>query len=138
MRKIVTWLTSLFVVISIIYSVQLGYKTTDRLIHFTVLPLARHFKQDQTIIIISTIIYCTHVIRRITNEITVMYITHGFMVGLGHNGFTNPIISSCLEISSTYNPFSTRFPFPVAMFAGLTACILGDHARVQNSWHLLE
>ena len=75
-----------------------------------------------------------------------MCITRGFMVDLGNNGFTNPIISSCLEISSAYNPYSSRFPFPVATFAGLTACIYnipplllpGDYARVQNSWHLLE
>ena len=39
--------------------------------------------------------------------------TIGFMDGLGNNGFTNPIISSCLEISSIYNPFSSRFLFPV-------------------------
>ena len=45
----------------------------------------------------------------------VMCIMHGFMDGLGNNGFTNPIISSCLEISIAYNPFSSRFPFPVAV-----------------------
>ena len=57
----------------------------------------------------------TYVIRRLTNGITVMCITRGFMVGLGNNGFMNLIISSCLEISSTYNPFSSRFPFPVTI-----------------------
>ena len=76
-----------------------------------------------------------------------MCITRGFMVDLGNNGFTNPIISSCLEISSAYNPFSSRFPFPVifAMFIGFNGLhnippLLppGDHARVHNSWHLLE
>ena len=44
-----------------------------------------------------------------------MCITHGFMGGLGNNGFTNPIISTCLKISSAYNSFSSRFPFPVAV-----------------------
>ena len=63
-------------------------------------------------------------IRRLTYGITVMCIRRGFMVDLGNNGFTNPIISSCLEISSAYNPFSSRFSFPVAMFAELTACII--------------
>ena len=43
-----------------------------------------------------------------------MYITHGFVDGLGNNGFTSPIISSCLEISSVYNPSSSGFPIPVA------------------------
>ena len=75
-----------------------------------------------------SIIY-THEIRRLTNGITVMCINRGFMVGLGNNGFSNPIISCCLEISSAYNPFSSRFPFPTAfhcreMFAGLTAYII--------------
>ena len=55
--------------------------------------------------------------------------TIGFMDGLGNNGFANPIISSCLEISSVYNPFSSRFLFPVvfiivALFIDLTACII--------------
>ena len=78
-----------------------------------------------------------------------MCIMHGFVDGLGNNGFTNPIISSCLEISSTYNPFISRFPFPVAVhrcsiyrFNGLhnISSILppGDHAHVQNRQHLLE
>ena len=87
----------------------------------------------------------THVIRRLTNGITAMCITHGFMVGLGNNGFTNPIISSCLEISSAYNPFSSRFSFPVAIHRCNVCRVNGlhnipprDHARVQNSWHLLE
>ena len=53
-----------------------------------------------------------------------MCITRGFMVDFGNNGFTNPITSSYLEISSAYNPFSSRYPFPVAMFAGLTAFII--------------
>ena len=71
------------------------------------------------------------------------------MVGLGNNGFTNPIISSCLEISSAYNPFSSRFPFPVVIHLHSVCRINdlhnippllppGDHARVQNSRHLLE
>ena len=78
-----------------------------------------------------------------------MCVTRGFMVGLGNNGFTNPIISSCLEISSAYNPFSSRFPFPIAIHHRNLCRVNslhntplhlppGDHARVQNSWHLLE
>ena len=78
-----------------------------------------------------------------------MCITRGFMVGLVNNGFTNPIISSCLEISSSYNPFSSRFPFAIGIHRrnvckvnGLHNILPllppGDHARVQNSWHLLE
>ena len=71
------------------------------------------------------------------------------MVGLGNNGFTNPIIFSCLEISSAYNPFSSRFRFPVTIHR-CNVCRVnglhnippllppGDHARVQNSSHLLE
>ena len=54
-----------------------------------------------------------------------------------------------LEISRVYNPFSSRFPFPLAFhrcniyrFNGLhnTPPLLapGDHAHVQKSWHLLE
>ena len=57
-----------------------------------------------------------------------MYSMHCFIDGLGNNGFTNPIISRCLESSSAYNPFSSRFPFLlqfiIAVFAGLTACII--------------
>ena len=79
----------------------------------------------------------------------VMCITRGFMVGLGNDGFTNPIIPSFLEISSAYNPFSSRFPFPVAIHRRNVYRVNGlhnippllppgDHARVQNSWHLLE
>ena len=78
-----------------------------------------------------------------------MCITCGFMVGLGNSGLTNPIISSCLEISSAYNPFSSRFPFPVAIHCHnlyrvdhlhniLPLLPPGNHARVKNSWHLLE
>ena len=78
-----------------------------------------------------------------------MCIKRSFMVGLGNNDFSNPIISSCLEISSTYNPFSSRFPFRAA-FHRRNVCRVnglhnippllppGDHAHVQNSWHLLE
>ena len=78
-----------------------------------------------------------------------MCITRGFMVGLGSNGFTNPIISSCLEISSAYNQLSSRFLLPIAI-RHRNVCRVnrlhniplllppGDHARVQNSWHLLE
>ena len=92
------------------------------LIHFTVCAactasVAKHFKQYY-IRIIALVLY-THVIQRLTNEITVMCITRGFMVGLGNNGFTNPIISSCLEISSAYNPFSSRssrFLFPSSRY----------------------
>ena len=62
---------------------------------------------------------------------------------------TNPIISSCLEISTTCNPFSSRFPFPVAIHRrnvcrvnGLHNILPllppGDHACMQNNWHLLE
>ena len=70
-----------------------------------------------------------------------MCITHGFMDGLGcvqsspqvkfhsngllllgNNGITNPIISSCLEISNGIPPLLPP----------------GDHTQVQNSWHLLE
>ena len=51
--------------------------------------------------------------------------------------------------SSIYNPFSSRFLFPVAFhcgniyrFNGLhnkpPLLPLGDHACVQNSWYLLE
>ena len=142
----VTWHVSylshiIFVVISL-YSVQLRNKTFDRLIHFTVyvqpvLPLARHFKQYYNSI--STIY--THVIGRLTNGITVMCITRGFTVGLGSNGFTNPIISSSLEISSAYNQFTSRFPFPVVI-CRRNVCRVnglhnippllspGDHARV--------
>ena len=125
----VTWHVSylsniVFIVISIynnwLYSVQLRYKANDRLIHFTVCAactasVARHFKQYY-IRTIALVPY-THVIRRLTSGITVMCITHGFMVGLGNNGFTNPIISSsCLEISSAYNPLSSRFPFPLSWY----------------------
>ena len=71
------------------------------------------------------------------------------MVGLGNNGFTNPIISSCLEISSTYNVFSSGFPFPVTIHRrnvfrinGLHNILPllppGNHVCVENSWHLLE
>ena len=78
-----------------------------------------------------------------------MYIMHGVMVGLGNNGFTNPIISSCLEISDACNPFSSRFPLPVAIHRRNVCRVNGlhnilpllppdDHARVQNIWHLLE
>ena len=78
-----------------------------------------------------------------------MRIPRGFIVGLGNNGFTNPIISYCLEISSAYNPFSSRFPFPVAIHRRNVCRVNslhnippllppGNYARVQNSWHLLE
>ena len=73
------------------------------------------------------------------------------MVDLGNNGFTNPIISSFLEISAHTIHFLLDFRFLsqliVTMFARLTDCIIdvytallppGDHALVQNSWHLLE
>ena len=54
-----------------------------------------------------------------------------------------------LEISSIYNPFLSRFPFPIAFhhcnvyrFNGLhnihPLLPPGNHARVQKSWHLLE
>ena len=66
---------------------------------------------------------------------------HCFIDGLGNNGFTNPIISCCLESSSAYNPFSSRFPFSVAIhhrsvcrvnFLHNIPPLLppGDHARV--------
>ena len=113
-------------------SVQHSFKAIDRLIHFTVrvvytASVARH--------------------RRLTNGITVICITHGFMDGLGNNGFTNPIISSCLQISSIYNPFSSRFSFPVAFhhcniyrLNGLhnkpPLLLPGNHARMQNSWNI--
>ena len=53
------------------------------------------------------------------------------------------------EISSIYNPFSSRFPFPAAFhrynvyrFNGLhnipPLLPPGNHARMQKSWHLLE
>ena len=153
----VTWHVSylshiIFVVISI-YSVQLRDKTIDRLTDTfysiiyvqPVLPLARHFKQYYNSI--STIY--TYVIRRLTNGITVMCITDGFMVGLGSNGFTNPVISSCLEISSAYNQFSSRFSFPIAIHRCNVYRVYGlhnispllppgNHAHVQNTWHLLE
>ena len=78
-----------------------------------------------------------------------MCITRGFMVDLGNNGFTNPIISSCLEISSAYNPFSSRLPFLVVIHLRNVCRVHGlhnippllppsKHARVQNSRHLLE
>ena len=78
-----------------------------------------------------------------------MVIARGFIVGLGNNGFTNPIISSCLEISSAYNPFSSRFPFSVAIHRRNVCRVNGfhnilpflppgNHACVQNSWGLLE
>ena len=55
----------------------------------------------------------------------------------------------CQEISSAYNPFSSRFPFAVAVrccnvysFKGLhnipPLLPPGNHSCVQNSWHLLE
>ena len=76
-----------------------------------------------------------------------MCIMHGFTVGLDNNGFTNPIISSCLVHTICF-PLDFRFllQFIVVMFAGLTACIIaippvlppGNHAHVQNSWHLLK
>ena len=58
-------------------------------------------------------------------------------------------ISSCLEISSAYNPFSPRFPFPVVIHLHNVCWVNGlhnippllppgDHVRVQNSRHLLE
>ena len=73
----------------------------------------------------------------------------GFMVGLGNNGFTNPFIPSFLEISSAYNPFSSRFLFPGPIHRRIVCTVNGlhnippllppgDHARVQNSRHLLE
>ena len=54
-----------------------------------------------------------------------------------------------LQISSVYNPFSSRFSFRVAFhhcsvdrFNGEHTIPPisppGDHARVQKSWHLLE
>ena len=72
-----------------------------------------HFKQYNNIYV--ALILCTHVIQRLTNGIMIMCITYGFTDGLGNNGSTNSIISSCLKISSTHNPFSSRFPFPVAV-----------------------
>ena len=124
----ITWHVSylshiVFIVISIIisysYSVQLRYKANDRLIHFTLCAactasVARHFKQYY--ICTKALVLYTNVIRRHTSGITVICITRGFMVGLGNSGFTNPIISSCLEISSAYNPFSPRFPFPSSRY----------------------
>ena len=73
-----------------------------------------------------------------------MCITRGFMVGLGSNGFTNPIISSCLEISSTYNQFSSRFLFAIAIHHHNVCRVNslhnmplllppGDHALVSHS-----
>ena len=131
------------------YNLDIKHKAIDRLIHFTVSPVctasvARHLNNT----IIALVLY-THVIQRLTNGITVMCITHGLMDGLGNNGFTNPIISSCLEISSTDNPFSPRFPFPVAVHHCTVYRVNslhnippllppGDHTHVQNSWHLLE
>ena len=79
-----------------------------------------------------------------------MCITRDFMVGLGNNGVTNPIISSCLEISIAHTiRFPLDFPFPFAIHRrnvcrvnglhNITSLLPpGDHARVQNSWHLLE
>ena len=134
---------NVFVVISI-YCVQLKYKAIDRLIHLqyvqSVLPVWQNILNNT---IIALVLY-THVIGRLTNGITVMCLTHGFMVGLGNNGFTNPIISSCLEISSAYNPFFSRFSSPVATHR-CNVCRVnglhniphllppGDHTRVQNS-----
>ena len=77
-----------------------------------------------------------------------MCIMHGFMIGLGNNGFTNSIISS-LVAHTIHFPLDFLFllEFIVVMFAGLTACLIyhpfyllppGNHAHVQNSWHLLE
>ena len=74
---------------------------------------------------------------------------HDFMDGLDNYGFTNPVISSCLDISSSHNTFFYRFPFPVAVYYcnvyranGLhnTPTFLphGDHAHVQNSLLSLE
>ena len=76
----ITWHASylshiIFVVISI-YSVRLADKTIDRLIHFTVCA-------DSTATIIVLVLY-THVIRRLTNGITVMCITSSFVVDLGY------------------------------------------------------
>ena len=138
----------IFVVISI-YSVQLRYKAIDRLIHFTlcaacIASVARHFKQYYDSI--STIYKCNS--KTFLWNYSNVY-THSFMVGLGNNGFTNPIISSYLEISSACNPFSSRFPFPVAIHCRNVCRVNGlynippllppgNHARVKNSWHLLE
>ena len=81
--------------------------------------------------------------------ITMMYITH-FVDGL-QVMMASPIqlYLPALEISSIYNPFYCRFPFPVAFHhcnvyrsSGLHAIppLLPprDHARVQKNWHLLE
>ena len=57
------------------------------------------------------------------------------MVGLGNNGFTNLIISSCLEISSIYNPFSSRFPFPVTIHCCNVCRVNGLH-NIPPFYHL--
>ena len=66
--------------------------------------------------------------RRLTNGITVMCIRHGFMDGLGNNGFTTPFTFSCLElvVHTIYFPLDFCFlsQIIIAMFTGLTACII--------------
>ena len=51
------------------------------------------------------------------------------MVDLGNDGFTNPIIPSFLEISNAFNPFSSRFPFPVATNRHNVCTVNGLHNR---------
>ena len=123
--------------------VRLATPLIDRLIHFTVYVVctagvARHVHFKQYYNSISTIYTCNYII--------VMCIRHGW---LGQQSLHYPIISSCLEISSAYNPFSSRFPFPVAVHHcngyrvnGLHNILPllppGNYAHLQNSWHLLE
>ena len=79
---------------------------------------------------IITLVLYAHVIRRLSYwwNYTVMCITRGFMVGLGNNGVTNPIISSCLEISIAHTiRFPLDFPFPFAIHRRNVCRVNGLH-----------
>ena len=55
------------------------------------------------------------------------------MDGLGNNGFTNPIISPCLEISSAYNPFPLDFHFLSQFIVAMFQCrVNGLHNPVKT------
>ena len=86
-----------------------------------------YFLQDRFYWVIALVLY-KHVIRRLTNGITVMYITHGFMDSFGNNDFTNPITSFCLEliVHTIHFPLDLCFllQFIIAMFTGLMACLI--------------
>ena len=69
-----------------------------------------------------------HVIQRLTDEITMVYIMHGRLRGLlGQPAMASPIqlVIPSLKISSVYNPFCSRLlflsHFIIVMFTGLMA-----------------